>query len=701
MIVAVNQISVGEYCHGIEENRTNELIELLNRCGCDTQGWHYFPLSRGHTVLDAAHFVRFVQENRLKWQAYDVVLLLLEQRFIKDITLCSGEVRAMLKHGDKLLVGFDFNGKWPEVLAWRPRGTSINQLCAKIIECYGKQDDLGRNIAEALNQMPEVLPCVSSTLVAKTEGNALLVEDVLLAASNVSKVMPPKYYNLSYLLKVKAFPPRRYDSTEKSAQEIVMATHLVKSSFLYERIGYDVREMSFLPDGKVAVGAAGLENFWDVEILSEAKPILSLSSESALTCEFTLNEDESWSGEWLRFEKMPVALRPQLNSDTRKDSLCITNHAVSEQKYKVVSENIGYDPETEYDINVSVLVHCNDRYVARAYAFLKHGLVNLGPYRVHALVIGSLGDRKHFDLLRKAAPKNIDISFLEMGSRFPVPKINGHYFWLFQSQLRARWHLRVDDDSITDVSALIQHVDTAFGKQPIHLMTSPCEKEIGGPLFETFAKKNGFHLDCFIHEYESSISSSAAFQAVSTNQRAIDFMVITAKHINAPGDRALAFAMQLAGVPVAPNPRSTKDYNSSFSLIGGQYYHIHYVNWENRTLQEFLAIYTHGRHARTTSENIHRFMEVPLLWQHAMGTGVCTIVLRRDGTGRDCTWDEPLLWRHSGNGIQVLQYGVIKASFDEFIEYGSKQCLIGVDLMSNRTIYLSEDSTGSGQKLQF
>src|SRR4029450_10198922 len=111
-----------------------------------------------------------------------------------------------------------------------------------------------------------------------------------------------------------------------------------------------------------------------------------------------------------------------------------------------------------------------------------------------------------------------------------------------------------------------------------------------------FLKERSIHLISMLREYESSVTSRTAMLALQGNAAALNFLRESAAHIAAPGDAALALAMQMCDVQLANNANATKDCRqSSFSLLGGKFHHIHYVNWNDPFLVRFVAFIDGGK----------------------------------------------------------------------------------------------------------
>jgi FkbM family methyltransferase len=80
-------------------------------------------------------------------------------------------------------------------------------------------------------------------------------------------------------------------------------------TFLYERVGYDQRLMTFLPHGKIGDGAGGCESRW-VITKGSSPELLIIGEDAYVTARLHGSSTGTWSGRWLIHEKMPVRLSP-------------------------------------------------------------------------------------------------------------------------------------------------------------------------------------------------------------------------------------------------------------------------------------------------------------------------------------------------------------------------------------------------------
>lgn len=90
----------------------------------------------------------------------------------------------------------------------------------------------------------------------------------------------------------------------------------------------------------------------------------------------------------------------------------------------VTLSQCGYNRAVVYDLNVIVLIHYAGHFKERLDWFKKLDLLNISRRSVHVTVLASKGDGRHADEIMPNWSR-VDVSFLEMASAWPIPKING------------------------------------------------------------------------------------------------------------------------------------------------------------------------------------------------------------------------------------------------------------------------------------
>jgi hypothetical protein len=273
----------------------------------------------------------------------------------------------------------------------------------------------------------------------------------------------------------------------------------------------------------------------------------------------------------------------------------------------------GIRKDVVYDINIAVLVHCAGGELSRVKCMQQFGLVNPGDLDIHITIIASLGDGCFVDELCHNWRASGDVTVLEMTSRHPVPKIHGYYFWLMASGLRARWHARVDDDSITDLASAIEFLDERFGDASVHVATGPVIPQEHQAIFVPYLLEKGIFLDQVHTEWESSFTTAAGMAQIFSDAGAHAMLAEIGSLFQAPGDRTLALAAHIAGVPVIENARSRWDFEiDRLTFFGGDLHHVHYVPWHNRDVVAAIAAFLAPEGPRIERPAFEQLFETPL-----------------------------------------------------------------------------------------
>jgi len=360
---------------------------------------------------------------------------------------------------------------------------------------------------------------------------------------------------------------------------------------------------------------------------------------------------------------------------------------------RVRSSHSTVDHYRRYDVNVLVLFHYSGIYRERVNWFKSLGLVNILGRRVHVTAVCSLGDGPAAEEIASGWPAGVDLTILEMQSNQPVPKLNGACLWLQGQHIQAKWLLRVDDDSVTDIDGLLTRQEVSFGGSAVHLMNTPSAIPLTDALTQDLSQhlaEEGILLSSLGNEYEASLTSEAAMRRIYGSDAACRFLRYAGEHFTDPGDKCLAFAARVADVPTATaHGMSHQFQRDGMSIVGGEYMHIHYVDWNDECFTEMLWAFLYGSRGRIPPD-ILRSME-----GRALGFGRCfgyplddltfaeTGRLGGSGSANESFWKvvHDTVWLQDETGNPTT-------SFETLLTGRSGRWLVGPCLAENRMHYL-------------
>lgn len=246
----------------------------------------------------------------------------------------------------------------------------------------------------------------------------------------------------------------------------------------------------------------------------------------------------------------------------------------------------------DFDLEILLPVYPKDRYLKRLQAFQRFGFLGSHDLRVRLILLPGTCELDA-ELQRADAWDGISEVVVVPGPHdHPAPKVAHHYGHVMQAQaLDARWYLRVDDDSLTDIDRLMRYLDATFDwRDPLHLAgTATCDilepytaalREVDG---DRFFRDKGF---CEVfHEWEASISSRATMKRILNDHRARELLHRIAQVPHGFSDQCLPLAARLCGIPLSLLSVMTThcqlDEFAAFTPNGRGLFHIHYLSPDN------------------------------------------------------------------------------------------------------------------------
>lgn len=231
--------------------------------------------------------------------------------------------------------------------------------------------------------------------------------------------------------------------------------------------------------------------------------------------------------------------------------------------------------------------------------FKKYGICNVGNAKIRLVFATSEGNDAEW--LTVGWDKNITAELCPTPFK-QVAQRTYHYYDTFLNPNTAKWYIRIDEDSMTDIQLLVNNLERYFDPDR--------EYHIGGRHSDDIAHtdlKIAEHLgfsaaftDKNIHEHEISITSHTAMKRICDNQKAKRWFSFRKLFAEGHGDQGLALVARMSKIYFTPvNWLCHGPELENFSKFGGHLAHIHWTgrdqhpqiyNWQD-LLADFEPIF--------------------------------------------------------------------------------------------------------------
>lgn len=244
-----------------------------------------------------------------------------------------------------------------------------------------------------------------------------------------------------------------------------------------------------------------------------------------------------------------------------------------------------------------------EKIAIRLLDFKKWGLINHDNYQIKLIFATSRDNIA--DYLKEDWPENIEVDILQTPYKQVAQRIH-HYYSQYIKPNTAKWYLRVDEDSITDIKGLMNNLESLFDhERDYHIVgellqdMDPAERQIFKSLGYDWWHNGAMSLG---HEYEVSVTSNRAIERIFSNPKSLKFFNTRKEIASGAGDHGLAYCARMEKIYCQQVRFLTKEPKlTKFSLFGGVLNHIHYVSRDtNPTIIDWLE-------TCCESENIEAF----------------------------------------------------------------------------------------------
>lgn len=234
--------------------------------------------------------------------------------------------------------------------------------------------------------------------------------------------------------------------------------------------------------------------------------------------------------------------------------------------------------------DLEVLVPVSSKFSERLEDFKKCGLVNIGKRKVLLQILVSGESINDVDC---GWPLGVEPNVVLEESPEYVANLYRHYTRMDPASPRARWFIRLDDDSCTDIDGLLKNLDSFYSfEQPYHLgeLNNFQFAKVGqeGSAYEQYKSFLGRFAsisDLMKNEIECGITSAAGLTRILGNSDSLNLLKHRATLKGGFGDCVFALAAAMAGVYPIDCPFVTHlPLIQDFSIFGGVKNHIHKIS---------------------------------------------------------------------------------------------------------------------------
>ena len=240
-----------------------------------------------------------------------------------------------------------------------------------------------------------------------------------------------------------------------------------------------------------------------------------------------------------------------------------------------------------YDFEIVVPVDPNQHYIKkRIEDFKKYGLLNRKDLNIHLTLLANKEDNFN-TWLESEWPEGIQVETINCPKNHVAQKIYHYYERHIKSDF-AKWYIRIDEDSITDLDGLGKSLELHFDyTRPYHITgrllydTYPLDQKILTTLgFGGWYRNSSIqHIyEGPAHEQEISVTSVTAINMMLQNPTAKKYFQLRKEFAEGYGDHGLCHTLRMCKVYGTEMRFLCNDPNlCQHSIFGGNKNHVHWV----------------------------------------------------------------------------------------------------------------------------
>jgi hypothetical protein len=237
-----------------------------------------------------------------------------------------------------------------------------------------------------------------------------------------------------------------------------------------------------------------------------------------------------------------------------------------------------------YDAEFHIMCSEKETFKHRIKLFLNYGIHNCNKFKVKMVLL--LKENKESNLeeeIKSYEKNNLKFEVLRFQQDEPSFKKFSYFTEVAPNRLDdARWFIGMDEDSITDIDALINHLDEDYDWQEKHYVstapmnnTQPMEYDLA----LVFGKQHWYSpIGGPYHEWEICCLSQKSIKTILENPNSNKILNMRKKISKGWGDHCMGIAAKFAKIyPTGSNFISGKPMIAEHKILGGWIIHCHHI----------------------------------------------------------------------------------------------------------------------------
>lgn len=300
-----------------------------------------------------------------------------------------------------------------------------------------------------------------------------------------------------------------------------------------------------------------------------------------------------------------------------------------------------------YDIEFVMPVSGNDKYLQRLEDFKKTGLQCIDNYKV---LLTLLVGKEEIPDIENGWSDNLEVRVIPSELDHCACKVYNYYSnYLdnYNKSIKSNWHMRIDDDSMTNVRVLMSNIDDLNYKEKEYYLVAELFTGDSRVEWDLINKYEISIKQPIFHEVECCLASQKCLETVLNTPLIKDLFLDRSQVEDGYTDICFIVALRHLGFFPMKVAFLCHTYDT-YAFINEEVAHIHHVEHDRNSSQfDFFC-------GRTSCEGID-ILDKPIIFGFKYDDDTCDLEYRvLNAEGRIKSRCGPLVWTYKNNRLYIL-----------------------------------------------